>query len=313
MDVTLSNLEKGSVYVFPYPSDVQRFTSSAKTNEEAKTLSRKRDRLLTYVGNSMIVIEPKKVGIFVGDKVIPIGIHTEFFQEGQIFHLDTRNTLDEIKVNGPPLPVSFLREQADFINSLSIKEYPILKSYTFLGDEIINRVLRGNVNPLSEVEATQLVKKHKQLTALFSSFINVTNIPSYVSSFMNIVKKSPVLKNTIVLYRGLRLKSNTTINQISNEIISATYNPEIVKNFIGENCCFMVIYVKPGVKALLMEDMSRFKDENEVIIIPPYSVNVRKIRDDLLEAIVSPVNYVRKAGTLKSRSKKAHKTRRSNK
>lgn len=200
------------------------------------------------------------------------------------------------------LPVSFQEDQTSFLDSLTSKETNILQSYTNVGDGIINQVLRGNFNTLTE-DSINLLKKY----TLEDTKIGA--IPYYVSSFMNIVKKSPVIKETLRLYRGI--KGEEHIDMHKNDIISTSYYPGVIQQFKGNKCCSIVIEVKPGVRAVWIEKVSFYPEEREVILIPPYQIEMKNTGKGNFLATISP--YVRKAGTRKSRSKKARKTLRSKK
>lgn len=200
------------------------------------------------------------------------------------------------------LPVSFQEDQTTFLNSLTSEESHILQSYTDVGDGIINQVLRGNFNTLTE-DSINLLKKY----TLEDTKIGA--IPYYVSSFMNIVKKSPVIKDTLRLYRGI--KGEEHIDMHKNDIISTSYLPGVIQQFKGNKCCSIVIDVNPGVRAVWIEKVSVYPEEREVILIPPYQIKMKDAGRGNFLAIISP--YVRKAGTRKSLSKKARKTRRSKK
>jgi len=184
------------------------------------------------------------------------------------------------------LPVSFQEDQTSFLDSLTSKETNILQSYTNVGDGIINQVLRGNFNTLTE-DSINLLKKY----TLEDTKIGA--IPYYVSSFMNIVKKSPVIKETLRLYRGI--KGEEHIDMHKNDIISTSYLPGVIQQFKGNKCCSIVIEVKPGVRAVWIEKVSFFPEEREVILIPPYQIEMKNTGKGKFLATISP--YVRKAGT----------------
>ena len=197
------------------------------------------------------------------------------------------------------LPVSFQEDQTTFLDSLTSEELHILQSYTNVGDGIINQVLRGNVKTLTEESVNYLLKKYlelkdvdkRQTEKLESSKIGA--IPYYVSSFMNIVKKSPVIKDTLRLYRGI--KGEEHIDMHKNDIISTSYYPGVIQQFKGNKCCSIVINVKPGVRAVWIEKVSVYPHEREVIIIPPYQIEMKDTGKGNFLATISP--YVRKAGT----------------
>jgi hypothetical protein len=184
------------------------------------------------------------------------------------------------------LPVSFQEDQTSFLDSLTSKEAHILQSYTDVGDGIINQVLRGNFNTLTE-DSINLLKKY----TLEDTKIGA--IPYYVSSFMNIVKKSPVIKETLRLYRGI--KGEEHIDMHKNDIISTSYLPGVIQQFKGNKCCSIVIEVKPGVRAVWIEKVSFYPEEREVIIIPPYQIEMKNTGKGNFLATISP--YVRKSGT----------------
>jgi hypothetical protein len=184
------------------------------------------------------------------------------------------------------LPVSFQEDQTSFLDSLTSKETNILQSYTNVGDGIINQVIRGNFNTLTE-DSINLLKKYTQEDTKIGA------IPYYVSSFMNIVKKSPVIKETLRLYRGI--KGEEHIDMHKNDIISTSYYPGVIQQFKGNKCCSIVIEVKPGVRAVWIEKVSLYPEEREVILIPPYQIEMKNTGKGNFLATISP--YVRKSGT----------------
>ena len=200
------------------------------------------------------------------------------------------------------LPVSFQEDQTSFLDSLTLEETNILQSYTNVGNDIINQVLRGNFNTLTE-DSINLLKKY----TLEDTKIGA--IPYYVSSFMNIVKKSPVIKDTLRLYRGI--KGEEHIDMHKNDIISTSYYPGVIQQFKGNKCCSIVIDVKPGVRAVWIEKVSFYPEEREVIIIPPYQIEMKNTGKGNFLATISP--YVRKSGKRKTLRRKNLRSSRKNK
>jgi hypothetical protein len=200
------------------------------------------------------------------------------------------------------LPVSFQEDQTSFLDSLTSKEAHILQSYTNVGNDIINQVLRGNFNTLTE-DSINLLKKY----TLEDTKIGA--IPYYVSSFMNIVKKSPVIKDTLRLYRGI--KGEEHIDMHKNDIISTSYYQGVIQQFKGNKCCSIVIDVKPGVRAVWIEKVSFYPEEREVIIIPPYQIEMKNTGKGNFLATISP--YVRKSGKRKTLRRKNLRSSRKNK
>jgi hypothetical protein len=213
------------------------------------------------------------------------------------------------------LPVSFQEDQTSFLNSLTSEESRILQSYTHVGDGIINQVLRGNVKTLTEESVNYLLKKYLELKHVEKTqieqleSIKIGAIPYYVSSFMNIVKKSPVIKDTLRLYRGI--KGEEHIDMHKNDIISTSYYQGVIQQFKGNKCCSIVINVKPGVRAVWIEKVSFFPEEREVIIIPPYQIEMKDTGRGNFLATISP--YVRKAGKRKTLRRKNLRSSRKNK
>lgn len=192
---------------------------------------------------------------------------------------------------------SFKKSQTAFLESLTPDEKAILNSYTHHGDRITNAVLRGT--PLEgmrhHIESLPMTEPKGTTLGL---------IPSYVAKFMNVIKKAPIVTEEMTLYRGINAGSSPYQESNGNEVLSTTYDPKIAKTFAGsssvDHCCFITIRVIPGVRVLWIEPISRFPDEREVILIPPF-MEVIESRKTLRDLVVAVSPSKRSGGTRKTR------------
>jgi hypothetical protein len=200
-----------------------------------------------------------------------------------------------------PLSDAFKKEQEEFLKSLTPDEQKILTSYTRHGDEIINPVLRESpTRPGLNVRVEQLKKRHPTDNKL--GFI-----PSFVSDFMKIIKRAPTLKEELTLYRGIRAETYRTPNEA--EVVSTTYNSQIAEIFGPEKadkCCRITLHVKPGVRVLWLEPITKWSGESEILLIPPFK-EVRQPSTTPRDIVVtiSPVTKQKGGTTRRGKTRKS--------
>ena len=229
------------------------------------------------------------------------------------------------------IPQTFFDSQTKFIETLSEEEKQILASYSFIGDEVINKVLRNTENP---DELMALVEKFKKSGSDYNFFkvpldlIKPRNVMrfsrEYVDRFNKVFSKVPVLDVPIKVFRGTRDFRNSL-----EGYISTTYYPFFtvaVKNqFVGDTCCIYECKLQTGVRALWLEPISTSPHEREILIepailnasqpikkkvifIPGPSNRIQSVRDvDVYECTLSKRTGGRRLKTKRSK-RKARKT-----
>jgi hypothetical protein len=114
--------------------------------------------------------------------------------------------------------------------------------------ESISWYTGGNFDKLNEK-----LRKNKELNE--TEYKNLKNIDIAFESVFETV--SP-----FIVYKG-----KTSKNVYSDKaFISTSINIEEAKKFAGENCCVLKIIVSPGSKILYIKDISRYKNENEILL-----------------------------------------------
>lgn len=236
----------------------------------------------------------------------------------------------------------FVDEQEEFIKTLSQREINILKLYTFAGDRVINQVLRGNLQDVKLDPNKPFFKALKFFTGnsydpdfqnSFNIFMSKQNggevaasikdtvaaldasnlgiIRKFVTEFLEVFKKIPILKQELVVYRSV--EREVDIFEHGNEFLSTTIDPEVARRFFNEQngCCFIQIKLNPGVRALWIAPISKFPQENEILIGPPFNAKKEVVSPHEFILTVSPkVKAGKRRKTYRKNSKKYKGTKR---
>ncbi len=92
----------------------------------------------------------------------------------------------------------------------------------------------------------------------------------YIRDIKNIFKKCPVVKKPIVIYRGSNddyfLKNSTRGKYVANTLTSNTLNPKVAIGYSGINCCTMRVKLSKGCLAILIDNVSAYEGEDEILL-----------------------------------------------
>ncbi len=92
----------------------------------------------------------------------------------------------------------------------------------------------------------------------------------YIRDINNIFKKCPVVKKSLVIYRGSTndyyLQNSRKGVHITNTLSSHTLNPKVAVGYSGINCCIMRVKLSKGSKAILIDNISGYEEEE--ILLP---------------------------------------------
>lgn len=231
----------------------------------------------------------------------------------------------------------FKNEQLEFLNSLNTYEKKLLTMYSRKGDVILNGILRTNVNNTIPFDPSFLKKIQEFINEYqLSSSSNVLNsennigiVRSFVVKFLDFFKnKVPSLRYPIKVYRGITHEKYIPKND--NQFLSTSFSTKVATDYITHNhtnnnkCCFLEIIVNPGVKAVYFVPLSKYPNEEEVLIGPPFrtqigreSVHVEHIFSynnvyEKFEISIHPIDKYRKAGKRKTYRKKNRKVTKKN-
>ena len=111
---------------------------------------------------------------------------------------------------------------------------------------------------------------------IFSRDFYVKCIKSYTDDLSRIIKNSPPIKHTTIVFRGVKDKyyiDNAVNNTFkSSTFISTSYSPERAMTFTSSvfgqttECCFKKIILGPGTKCLFMEAITSVRNEYELLL-----------------------------------------------
>lgn len=210
---------------------------------------------------------------------------------------------DDSKENSYANMDELIEESRNFIDSLSEYEREILRSYTKIGDRVINNILRGERSAELGQFVMDNIKKFQDyydISILPKELVQKLGwVPVYIQEFLRVCNKVPKLKYNISLYRGIQVKDFKFFRPIENEFVSTTIDLDVARNFKkrGE-CCLLNLLVQKGTKALFLAEISQFGEEQEVLLIQPLSFKTLLSDSDQVNMLVSSkkikddINYI---------------------
>jgi hypothetical protein len=179
--------------------------------------------------------------------------------------------------------IEFSKIQETFINSLSEDDKDILSSYTKHGDEIINNVLRGSATVKNIREIIDRFRKdrdsiflNKLLTNYEKNSDNIVNFAQeYVRQFISVWKRVPTVSKPFKVFRG-----TNNFRQSLSGFISTTFYPYHMNSLFQytnqKDCCIYELTINAGVRALMISPLSRWANENEILIDPTSLTSINK-------------------------------------
>ena len=92
----------------------------------------------------------------------------------------------------------------------------------------------------------------------------------YIRDINNIFEKCPSVKKTLVIYRGSNddyyLKNSTRGVHITKTLSSHTLNPKVAIGYANIQCCIMRVKLSVGCKAILIDNISGYEEEDEILL-----------------------------------------------
>jgi hypothetical protein len=137
-------------------------------------------------------------------------------------------------------------------------------------------------------------------------------VREYVVNLVSIFKKAPLLKEELTVYRGVKREQDIFVH--GNELLSTSYDKYYAKDqFQGSApCCLLTITLKPGIRTIWIEYVSTLAIEREILVGPPFQVELDKVDSANYNVIISPKPIYRKRAGKRTRRhingvKKTHK------
>jgi hypothetical protein len=179
--------------------------------------------------------------------------------------------------NHPSVIKTNLEKQIEFFKGLintpeGKKQLMALRRYSFGYDGIINIFLRSKVK--DSTEFTKLIndlRKHEKQD-IRGKLIGYSNggfknlILDLVENIDEAFKNVPQLSKPIRVYRGQDTDTFIGKELIFDSYMSTTHDLNTAFIYIDNECCIYVLDIQPGVKVLPIKYISRFLDEEELLI-----------------------------------------------
>lgn len=92
----------------------------------------------------------------------------------------------------------------------------------------------------------------------------------YIRDINKIFEKCPSVKKTLVIYRGSNddyyLKNSMRGVHITKTLSSHTLNPKVAIGYASLKCCVMRVKLSVGCKAILIDNISGYEEEDEILL-----------------------------------------------
>ena len=227
-------------------TDVNKITFKNIINESKKVKELPSDRWVTIEGKHILISNKGEIKAGLDKKYIGKKIN---------------NFVDDVKKDDKPKSNekdtsddNFSQSEKTWLQAIDIDKKYALKYYSDDGYKDINAQLRnGKISKFSE------------------------KIINTIDSLMENTKKDMVLKTNPKLYRGAEIPEITKALEAGKDItgfvfkengyVSTSTDVKIAKDFVYSNkTAIFVINVPKGTEAIDMKKISRYKDENEILL-----------------------------------------------
>ena len=122
----------------------------------------------------------------------------------------------------------------------------------------------AELSKLSRIELEEYIKDE------YNTFDWGKILLLYIRDINNIFEKCPSVKKTLVIYRGSNddyyLKNSTRGVHITKTLSSHTLNPKVAIGYANIQCCIMRVKLSAGCKAILIDNISGYEEEDEILL-----------------------------------------------
>lgn len=122
----------------------------------------------------------------------------------------------------------------------------------------------AEISKLSRIELEEYIKNK------YDTFDWGKILLLYIRDINNIFEKCPSVKKTLVIYRGSNddyyLKNSKHGVHITKTLSSHTLNPKVAIGYANIQCCIMRVKLSAGCKAILIDNISGYEEEDEILL-----------------------------------------------
>jgi hypothetical protein len=122
----------------------------------------------------------------------------------------------------------------------------------------------------AELSKSSRIELEEYIKAKYNTFDWSKILLLYIRDVNNIFKKCPSVKKTLVIYRGSNddyyLKNSTRGVHITKTLSSHTLNPKVAIGYANIKCCIMRVKLSAGCKAILIDNISGYEHEDEILL-----------------------------------------------
>jgi len=134
--------------------------------------------------------------------------------------------------------------------------------------DLLNKFLSDDL-----LESYKALCKNQEYKEQIPSEAYIDAAKMFVDDLKRIINNSPPINEETIVYRGSKTLYYSTTNLETfknNTFMSTSYSISSPVNFINERfkCCIKKIILKPGAKALFMDCITQYDQENEILLPP---------------------------------------------
>jgi hypothetical protein len=122
----------------------------------------------------------------------------------------------------------------------------------------------------AELSKSSRIELEEYIKAEYNTFDWSKILLLYIRDINNIFEKCPSVKKTLVIYRGSNddyyLKNSTRGVHITKTLSSHTLNPKVAIGYANIQCCIMRVKLSAGCKAILIDNISGYEEEDEILL-----------------------------------------------
>ena len=122
----------------------------------------------------------------------------------------------------------------------------------------------------AELSKSSRIEFEEYIKAEYNTFDWSKILLLYIRDINNIFEKCPSVRKTLVIYRGSNddyyLKNSTRGVHITKTLSSHTLNPKVAIGYANIQCCIMRVKLSAGCKAILIDNISGYEEEDEILL-----------------------------------------------
>ena len=173
----------------------------------------------------------------------------------------------------------FFKDQIEFLKTLDKRYLKSIRLYTEESFIILNSILASLEIPIA--------------TRLPDGVLN-DKLQEIYECLIYIFENIPPISEKIKVYRGIADVEDDPKNIIKNltrRFVSTSTQEEVVEDFIGGDCCKLIISIPKGSKVIPASPYSQSPEELEVLLPPGGEYKLLSKKQDDNDMIIYNINY----------------------